>query len=51
MNCTQCSRPMQQVGSSNIYYCPYCAYQALLVANVMNPGGPVTSVQVMNGEP
>jgi len=42
---------MNQVGSSNIYYCPFCGYQALLQANVMNPGGPAVSVQLLNGEP
>jgi len=38
-------------GTSNCYYCPFCGYQAYLQANVMTPGGPSVSVQLMNGEP
>jgi hypothetical protein len=52
MNCTMCNRPMVLINAtSNLYYCYLCAYQAFLQANVMNPGGPIVSVQVMNGEP
>jgi len=51
MNCTLCSRPMNQLSSANMYLCPYCGYQVNLQINVMTPNNYAVSVQIMNGEP